>query len=115
MNIGKEELDFVYELAYGYALGMGLDEAGAKKHADSQQSVVKPTVQRVRCAKPPPKRASVKPRSVNPFTRRPTATTSRPLRAAASSIGTLARRSLLFHAPPCRSSSTGKGPVPWGW
>ena len=35
MNIGKEELDFVYELAYGYALGMGLDEAGAKKHAQA--------------------------------------------------------------------------------
>lgn len=33
MAIGKEELDFVYELAYGYALGMGMDEPTAKRHA----------------------------------------------------------------------------------
>jgi len=41
--------------------------------------------------------------------------TRMPLAATFSAIGTLANRSLSFHAPPCRSSITGNGPAPCGW
>ena len=33
MKIEKEDLDFLYQLAYGYAQGMGLDDEAAKKKA----------------------------------------------------------------------------------
>ena len=33
MRFTKEDMDFVYELAYGYAQGLGLDDETAKKHA----------------------------------------------------------------------------------
>jgi len=40
---------------------------------------------------------------------------SMPLAATARSMGSSAKRSLRFQAPPCRSSSVGNGPAPCGW